>query len=139
MREDEGLAHTVLAEAGLTDDLLTEMIRETASSRSSDTSGSAQNLSPRTKHVLEIALEDAIRGGYAYIGTEHLLAGILREGNNMAVRLLRSAGVDARQLYTALMEKVSAAPRTKTATAPRMPEAAREAAKTRLYRSLPTI
>ena len=61
MREDEGLAHTVLAEAGLTDDLLTEMIRETASSRSSDTSGSAQNLSPRTKHVLEIALEDAIR------------------------------------------------------------------------------
>ena len=74
MREDEGLAHTVLAEAGLTDDLLTEMIRETASSRSSDTSGSAQNLSPRTKHVLEIALEDAIRGGYAYIGTEHLLA-----------------------------------------------------------------
>ena len=112
MREDEGLAHTVLAEAGLTDDLLTEMIRETASSRSSDTSGSAQNLSPRTKHVLEIALEDAIRGGYAYIGTEHLLAGILREGNNMAVRLLRSAGVDARQLYTALMEKVSAAPRT---------------------------
>lgn len=112
MREDEGLAHTVLAEAGLTDDLLTEMIRETASSRSSDTSGSAQNLSPRTKHVLEITLEDAIRGGYAYIGTEHLLAGILREGNNMAVRLLRSAGVDARQLYTALMEKVSAAPRT---------------------------
>ena len=60
--------------------------------------------------MLEIALEDAIRGGYAYIGTEHLLAGILREGNNMAVRLLRSAGVDARQLYTALMEKVSAAP-----------------------------
>lgn len=40
-------------------------------------------------------MEDAIRGGYAYIGTEHLLAGILREGNNMAVRILRSAGVDA--------------------------------------------
>ncbi len=105
MREDEGLAHTVLAEAGLTDDLLTEMVCETAGSRPSDTSGSAQNLSPRAKHVLEIALEDAIRGGYAYIGTEHLLAGILREGNNMAVRILRSAGVDARQLYTALMEK----------------------------------
>lgn len=39
----------------------------------------------------------------------YLLAGILREGNNMAVRILRSAGVDARQLYTALMEKVSVA------------------------------
>ena len=109
MREDEGLAHTVLTEAGLTDDLLTEMIRKTAGSRPADNSGSAQNLSPRTKHVLEIAMEDAIRGGYAYIGTEHLLAGILREGNNMAVRILRSAGVDARQLYTALMDKLSVA------------------------------
>lgn len=109
MREDEGLAHAVLTEAGLTDDLLTEMIRKTAGSRPSDSSGSAQNLSPRTKHVLEIAMEDAIRGGYAYIGTEHLLAGILREGNNMAVRILRSAGVDARQLYTALMNKLSVA------------------------------
>ena len=107
MREDEGLAHTVLTEAGLTDDLLTEMIRKTAGSRPADNSGSAQNLSPRMKHVLEIAMEDAIRGGYAYIGTEHLLAGILREGNNMAVRILRSAGVDARQLYTALMDKHS--------------------------------
>ena len=109
MREDEGLAHTVLTEAGLTDDLLPEMIRKTAGSRPSDNGGSAQDLSPRTKHVLQIAMEDAIRGGYAYIGTEHLLAGILREGNNMAVRILRSAGVDARQLYTALMEKVSVA------------------------------
>ena len=114
MREDEGLAHTVLTEAGLTDDLLTEMVRKTAGSRPADSSGSAQNLSPRMKHVLEIAMEDAIRGGYAYIGTEHLLAGILREGNNMAVRILRSAGVDARQLYTALMDKLSVASRTQS-------------------------
>lgn len=139
MREDEGLAHTVLAEAGLTDDLLTEMVCETAGSRPSDTSGSAQNLSPRAKHVLEIALEDAIRGGYAYIGTEHLLAGILREGNNMAVRLLRSAGVDARQLYTALMEKVSAAPRTQNGGGAPDAGSGEGAARTRLYRSLPTI
>ena len=85
MREDEGLAHTVLTEAGLTDDLLTEMIRKTAGSRPADNSGSAQNLSPRMKHVLEIAMEDAIRGGYAYIGTEHLLLGILRESGATAV------------------------------------------------------
>ena len=95
MREDEGLAHTVLTEAGLTDDLLTEMIRKSAGTGLSG-SNSAQCLSPRAKHVLEIGMEDAARGGYACIGTEHLLAGILREGNNMAVRILRSAGVDAR-------------------------------------------
>ena len=118
MREDEGLAHTVLTEAGLTDDLLTEMIRKAAGSRPADNSSSAQNLSPRTKHVLEIAMEDAIRGGYAYIGTEHLLAGILREGNNMAVRILRSAGVDARQLYTALMNKLSVASHAQSSSTP---------------------
>ena len=118
MREDEGLAHTVLTEAGLTDDLLTEMIRKAAGSRPADNSSSAQNLSPRTKHVLEIAMEDAIRGGYAYIGTEHLLAGILREGNNMAVRILRSAGVDARQLYTALMDKLSVASHAQSSSTP---------------------
>lgn len=110
MREDEGLAHTVLTEAGLTDDLLTEMVRKSVGSGLPG-SNPAQGLTPRAKHVVEIAMEDSIRGGYAYVGTEHLLAGILREGNNMAVRILRSAGVDARQLYTALMKKLSAAPR----------------------------
>ena len=44
MREDEGLAHTVLTEAGLTDDLLTEMIRKTAGSRPSDNGNSAQSM-----------------------------------------------------------------------------------------------
>ena len=50
MREDEGLAHTVLTEAGLTDDLLTEMIRKSVGTGLSG-SNSAQSLSPRAKHV----------------------------------------------------------------------------------------
>ena len=61
MREDEGLAHTVLTEAGLTDDLLTEMIRKSVGTGLSG-GNSAQSLSPRAKHVLEIAMEDAARG-----------------------------------------------------------------------------
>ena len=63
-----------------------------------------------------------MRGGSAYVGTEHLLAGLLREGNNMAVRILRVAGVDARQLYSALMHKLSEAPKARQSegrTAPR--------------------
>ena len=72
MREDEGIAHTVLAEAGLTDDLLTEMIRKSAGAGASGSGGTAQELSPRAKHVLEIAMEDAARGGYAYIGTQSI-------------------------------------------------------------------
>ena len=49
----------------------------------------------------------ARRGGFSYVGTEHLLAGLLREGNNMAVRILRTAGVDAKHLYTSLMQKIN--------------------------------
>ena len=114
MREDEGLAHTVLTEAGLTDELLTEIIRKSVGAGLPG-GNPAQGLTPRAKRVIEVAMEDSIRGGYAYIGTEHLLAGILREGNNMAVRILRTAGVDARQLYTALMKKLNAAPRAQAA------------------------
>ena len=122
MREDEGMAHTVLTEAGLTDDLLTEMVRKSIGAGLPG-GNPAQGLTPRAKHVVEIAMEDSIRGGYAYIGTEHLLAGILREGNNMAVRILRSAGVDARQLYTALMKKLTAAPRAAQSGDSRTPAA----------------
>lgn len=75
-------------------------------------SNPAQGLTPRAKRVVELAMEDSMRGGYNYVGTEHLLAGILREGNNMAVRILRTAGVDARHLYTALMQKLGEMPRS---------------------------
>lgn len=56
-------------------------------------------------------MEDSVRGGYNFVGTAHLLAGLLREGNNMAVRILRTAGVDSKQLYTALMQKLNETPR----------------------------
>ena len=110
IREEEGLAHTVLTEAGLTDDMIVEIIKRSVGVGLPG-SNPAQGLTPRAKRVVEIAMEDSMRGGYNYVGTEHLLAGILREGNNMAVRILRTAGVDARHLYTALMQKLSSAPR----------------------------
>ena len=114
MREEEGLAHTVLLEAGLTDDLLVQILKRSVGVGLPG-SNPAQGLTPRAKRVVEIAMEDAVRGNYSYVGTEHLLAGVLREGNNMAVRMLRTAGVDARHLYTALMQKLNETPRGKAA------------------------
>ena len=116
IREDEGMAHEVLTEAGLTDDMIVEIIKRSVGAGLPG-SNPAQGLTPRAKRVVEIAMEDSVRGGYNYIGTEHLLAGILREGNNMAVRILRTAGVDARHLYTALMQKLNETPRGKAAEA----------------------
>ena len=116
VREDEGLAHEVLTEAGLTDDMIVEIIKKSVGAGLPG-SNPAQGLTPRAKRVVEIAVEDSVRGGYNYVGTEHLLAGLLREGNNMAVRILRTAGVDARHLYTALMQKLNDTPRGKASQA----------------------
>ena len=125
IREEEGLAHTVLTEAGLTDDMIVEIIKRSVGVGLPG-SNPAQGLTPRAKRVVEIAMEDSMRGGYNYVGTEHLLAGILREGNNMAVRILRTAGVDARHLYPAVMQKVNETPRGNAAEAKAASTAARE-------------
>ena len=106
MRQEEGLAHGVLAGEGLTEKALFAAIRRSvgAGLPGSDPN---QGLTPRAKRVVELAVEDAGRFGERCVGTEHLLAGILRQSNNMALRVLRSAGVDARHLYTALLQKQS--------------------------------
>ena len=109
IREGEGMAHTVLTEAGLTDEMIVEILKKSVGAGLPG-GNPAQGLTPRAKRVVEIAMEDSMRGGYNYVGTEHLLAGILREGNNMAVRILRTAGVDARHLYSALMQKLNETP-----------------------------
>ena len=124
IREEEGVAHTVLTESGLTDEMIVEILKKSVGAGLPG-GNPAQGLTPRAKRVVEIAMEDSMRGGYNYVGTEHLLAGLLREGNNMAVRILRTAGVDAKHLYTALMQKLSESPRSrggenaKTGGAPR--------------------
>ena len=125
IREEEGMAHTVLTEAGLTDDMIVAIIKKSVGVGLPG-SNPAQGLTPRAKRVVEIAMEDSIRGGYNYVGTEHLLAGILREGNNMAVRILRAAGVEAKHLYTALMQKLNETPRGKAAEARTAASAAKE-------------
>ena len=116
LREEDGVAHDVLTEAGLTAGMVVEIIKKSVGAGLPG-GNPAQGLTPRAKRVVEIAMEDSIRGGCNYIGTEHLLAGILREGNNMAVRILRTAGVDARNLYSALMRKLSDQPRSKAGEA----------------------
>ncbi len=116
IREEDGVAHTVLLEAGLTGEMIVEIIKKSVGAGLPG-SNPAQGLTPRARRVVEIAMEDSIRGGCSYIGTEHLLAGILREGNNMAVRILRTAGVDAKRLYTALMQKLNEQPRSRAGDA----------------------
>ena len=113
IREEDGVAHTVLTEAGMTEEMVAEIIRKSVGVGLPG-GNPAQGLTPRARRVVEIALEDSVRSGCHYVGTEHLLAGILREGGNVATRILRTAGCEPKQLYTALMQKLSQRPKTET-------------------------
>ena len=104
IREEEGVAHAVLTSAGVTDKALSAAIRKSVGAGLPG-SDPTQGLTPRARRVVELAVEDALRCGERCISTEHLLSGILREGNNMGVRSLRAVGVDTRHLYTVLLQK----------------------------------
>ena len=54
--------------------------------------------SQRVKNVLTFSREEAIRLGNSYIGLEHLLLGIIREGNGMAIQILKYFGVDINEI-----------------------------------------
>jgi ATP-dependent Clp protease ATP-binding subunit ClpC len=58
--------------------------------------------SPRVKDVISYSREEALRLGHDYIGTEHLLLGIIREGEGVAMQLLKSLGVDTAELRKAV-------------------------------------
>jgi ATP-dependent Clp protease ATP-binding subunit ClpA len=60
----------------------------------------------RAKKVLELALREAVRLHHNYIGTEHLLLGLIREGNGLGAKVLVSAGISLSDLRTALVEVV---------------------------------
>ncbi len=64
------------------------------------------NFSQRMQEVLRLSREEALRLGHDYIGTEHLLLAILREGGGMAVRILRNLGVDLARLQRAIEDNV---------------------------------
>ena len=64
------------------------------------------NFSNRVQDVIRLSREEAIRLGHDYIGTEHLLLGIIREGEGIAVKILRNLGVDLYKLKKAIEDAV---------------------------------
>ena len=110
LREEEGLAHRVLTEYGLTDEMILSVLRRSVGAGLAGTAPS-QGLTPRAKGVVELAVSEAARMGSPMIGTEHLLMGILREGGNMALRILRTVGVDPKKMYGSIVQKINEAPK----------------------------
>ena len=106
LREEEGIAHRVLSEFGVTDEMVCSVLQRSVGHGVSGAAPS-QGLTPRAKSVVELAVSEAARMGSGYIGTEHLLMGLLREGGNMGLRILRTIGVDPNKMYSAVLKKLN--------------------------------
>ncbi len=96
IREEGGVAGRVLRELGLEADRVQEIIERLTGP--GQYRGGKLDLSPGTQQVLEFAVEEARRMGHHYIGTEHLLLGLVRHGEGVAMDVLRKLGVTAEQI-----------------------------------------
>ena len=106
MKEGTGVAARVLHGQGVTEDKIVKEIEELIG-RGDSTGKSALDFTPRTKRVLELGFMEARRLGHNYIGTEHLLLGIMREGESVAVRILVDLGVDPQKLLNDIVKMLS--------------------------------
>jgi ATP-dependent Clp protease ATP-binding subunit ClpC len=96
IREEGGVAGRVLRELGLDTARVKEMVeRLTGIGRQA---GSHVELSPGTEQVLQYAIEEARRMGHHYIGTEHLLLGLVRQGEGVGIEVLRRLGISPEQV-----------------------------------------
>jgi len=105
-REGGGVAAKVLREAGLDSRLILDMIEKNIG-RGRQGEIPPQGLTPRAKRIIELAVTEANRLGHNYIGTEHLLMGILREYECAAARLIMATGIDLNKLYTDIINVFS--------------------------------
>ena len=92
VREGEGVAAKVLANLGVELEKVRSAV-EYIIGRGEKTVSGEIGLTPRAKRVIELAVDEARRLNHNYIGTEHLLLGLLREGEGMAAGVLESLGI----------------------------------------------
>ncbi len=96
IREEGGVAGRVLRELGLEADRVQEVVERLTGP--GQNRGGKLDLAPGTQQVLELAVDEARRMGHHYIGTEHLLLGLVRYGEGVALDVLRKLGVTPEQI-----------------------------------------
>ena len=93
MSEGGGLGAQALESMGISPQAVRQKVEETIGASVSSPSGSPP-FTPRAKKVLELSLREALQMNHSYIGTEHILLGLVREGEGVAATVLVSLGVD---------------------------------------------
>lgn len=108
-RVEEGVAAKVLLEFDATADRIRAAV-ETTVGRGAQPSIGAIGLTPRSKTALDLAWDEARRLNHHYMGTEHLLLGLLREGEGIAAGVLETFGVSLEQARTLIQKFLTHGP-----------------------------
>jgi len=119
IREGDGLAVAILKKVGLSMPLLKAEVEKGCVIGSKETPGGEIPFSPQGKRVLELAILEARSLGHNYIGTEHLLLGLVKEGEGIASLVLQENGVTeaaARSLALELLGEKSSRPAAQSRT-----------------------
>jgi len=93
IHEGEGVAAKALESLGISLDAVRQQVEEIIGQGQQAPSGHIP-FTPRAKKVLELSLREALQLGHNYIGTEHILLGLIREGDGVAAQVLVSLGCD---------------------------------------------
>lgn len=106
VKEGNGIANKVLESQNINEEAIIQKVEEligTGERLESKTIG----FTPRTKRVIENAFREARRLGSDYIGTEHLLIGIMREADSIAVRIMLDLNVNPQKLYNEIVKIIN--------------------------------
>jgi ATP-dependent Clp protease ATP-binding subunit ClpC len=106
LREEEGLAARVLQSLDMTVEGVRAQVVRIVGAGDEATSGQIP-FTPRAKKVLELALREALSLGHNYIGSEHILLGLGREGDGVAVRILHDLGADPETIHNEVIRMLS--------------------------------
>ena len=110
MKEGTGVAARVLADNGVTYDAVNQMIKELIAFDSGVVMQEKEGYSPRALRILEEADVQAKRFGQALTGTEHILLALIKEGENVAVRLINTLNISPQKIYVDVLAALGVDP-----------------------------
>ncbi len=106
IHEGEGVAAQALESLGISLEAVRNQVEEIIGQGSSSPSGHIP-FTPRAKKVLELSLREALQLGHNYIGTEHVLLGLIREGEGVAAQVLVKLGADLSKVRQEVIQQLS--------------------------------
>jgi ATP-dependent Clp protease ATP-binding subunit ClpC len=113
----DGIAAKALEEQGVSDDDVVDKIDELIGSQNTGIN-MPRDFTPRSKRILEISFQEAVKMGTGYIGTEHLLIALLRDPDSIAVKVLTTLSVNIQKLYEDIMNMLGEGDKTPLSVSP---------------------